>query len=296
MSETQTVPVKEPFVPKQMMAKTAALYKELTGDSSTDAAKHAITHLLSPFTADAISKNISFLDIPTPKIHIKRSLNLNLVHDNGCITGEVTKAIMEFHPPDGIIIQATDRNQYMIDSCRDFATAGNWPVEATVMPAQSLTFPDNHFTHSFSNFFVSHLDENHDPAAKQAAMAHGEPIERAHLETRGPGVPFPMAMPTHWYGKDALRNFYLVGGFKENNINITTCDVYIEAKNLRHLMSATWSFLGARADGWDPEDEENWDKAVDILVEDIEAGPYYSKLPSGNIALRMVANVGLATK
>ncbi|TGO25873.1 hypothetical protein BPAE_0071g00450 [Botrytis paeoniae] len=111
MSETQTVSVKEPFVPKQMMAKTAALYKELTGDSSIDAAKHAIARLLPPFTADAI------------------------IHDNGCGTGEVTKAIMESHPPEGILVQATDRNQYMIDSCLEFATAGNWPVEATVMPA-----------------------------------------------------------------------------------------------------------------------------------------------------------------
>ncbi|TGO72997.1 hypothetical protein BELL_0400g00040 [Botrytis elliptica] len=111
-------------------------------------------------------------------------------------------------------------------------------------------------------------------------MAHGEPIKRAHLETRGSDVPFPMAMPTHW----------------EEDIEITTCVVYIEAKDLRHLMSATWSFLGARADGWDPEDEENWDKAVDILVGDIEAGPYYFKLPLGNIGLRMVATVGLATK
>ncbi|KAF5877901.1 uncharacterized protein Bfra_000064 [Botrytis fragariae] len=33
MSETQTVSVKKPFVPKQMMAKTATLYKELTSDS-----------------------------------------------------------------------------------------------------------------------------------------------------------------------------------------------------------------------------------------------------------------------
>ncbi|TEY85741.1 hypothetical protein BOTCAL_0013g00490 [Botryotinia calthae] len=180
------------------------------------------------------------------------------------------------------------------------------------MPTQSLTFPDNYFTHSFTNFFITHLDESHEPAAQQvyrtlkpggtaivstwATMAHGEPIERAHLETRGPDVGFLMAMPTHWYGKDALRNFYIVGGFKEENISITTCDVCIEAMDLRHLMSATWSFLGARSDGWDPEDEENWDKAVDILIKDIEAGPYYSKLPSGNIALRMVANVGLATK
>ncbi|TEY85742.1 hypothetical protein BOTCAL_0013g00500 [Botryotinia calthae] len=101
MSETQTGLVEEPFIPKQMMAKTAAIYKELTGDSSIDAAKHTITRLLPPFTADAI------------------------IHDNGCGTGEVTKAIMESNSPEGITIKATDRNQYMIDGCREFANAGN---------------------------------------------------------------------------------------------------------------------------------------------------------------------------
>ncbi|KAF7893368.1 uncharacterized protein EAF02_000906 [Botrytis sinoallii] len=107
MSETQTALLKEPFIPKKMMTNTAAFYKELTGDSSIDAAKHAITHLLPRITADAI------------------------IHDNGCGTGEVTKAI--WNPiPESILIQATDRNQYMIDGCREFATAGNWPVEATV--------------------------------------------------------------------------------------------------------------------------------------------------------------------
>ncbi|KAF7909165.1 hypothetical protein BELL_0400g00030 [Botrytis elliptica] len=89
-----------------MMTKTAALYKELTGDSSIHAAAHAITHLLPRITADAI------------------------IHNNGCVTGEVTKAIMESNPPERI--EATDRNQYMIYGCREFAIAGNWPVEATV--------------------------------------------------------------------------------------------------------------------------------------------------------------------
>jgi SAM-dependent methyltransferase len=219
---------------------------------------------------------------------------------------------MESNPPQGIQIKATDRNQYMIDGCQEFAAAGDWPVQATVMTSQDLTFPNDYFTYSFSNFFITHLEENHDPAAKNvyrtikpggtaivstwAAMAHGEPIKRAHLETRGPDVAFPMAMPEHWYHQDALKNFFTVGGFKEDNIKIKTCDVYIEAKDLRRLMSATWSFLGARTDGWYPEDEENWDKAVDILVNDIKAGPFYSKLPSGNISLRMVANIGLGTK
>lgn len=74
MSETQTDPVKEPFAPKQMMAKTAALYKELTGDSSIDTAKHTITYLLPPFTADAIGKNLEFLDTTTYETHIRKSL------------------------------------------------------------------------------------------------------------------------------------------------------------------------------------------------------------------------------
>ncbi|KAF7906839.1 hypothetical protein EAF00_001117 [Botryotinia globosa] len=220
MSETKTAPVKEPIVPTQMMSKTAALYQELTGDFSIDAVKHTISHFLPPFTADAIT---------------------------------------------GITIKASDRNRYMIDRCREFATAENWPVEASVMHAQSLTFPDHYFTYSFSKNFISHLDDTHDPAAKQvyrtlksegiaivstwAAMAHREPIKRAHLETRGPDVSFPIALPTHWYGKDALRNFYIVGGFKGEDIKITTCNIYIEAKDSRHLISPTWSFLGVRADG-----------------------------------------------
>ncbi|KAF7920229.1 uncharacterized protein EAE97_011570 [Botrytis byssoidea] len=86
MSEAHTMPVKDPFVPKQMMSKTAALYQELTGDSSIDTAAHTITHLLPPFTADAI------------------------IHDNGWGTGEDTKAIIESHLPDGITIKASDRN------------------------------------------------------------------------------------------------------------------------------------------------------------------------------------------
>ncbi|TGO34633.1 hypothetical protein BHYA_0189g00040 [Botrytis hyacinthi] len=189
MSETQTMPVKDPF--------------------------HTITHLLPPFTADAI------------------------IHDNGRGTDEVTKAIMESNPPEGIIIKATDRNQYMIDSCREFVIAGNWPVEAVVLPAQSLTFLDNQFTRLFSNFLISNLHDDHDPAAKQvyrtlkpgstaivstwAAIARGEPIKRAHLKTRGPDVPFPMAMPIHWYGKDALKNFFYCrgiqgGGYQDHDL------------------------------------------------------------------------------
>lgn len=61
-------------------------------------------------------------------------------------------------------------------------------------------------------------------------------------------------------------------------------------------MTATWSFLGSREDGWHKSDEENWDKAVDVLVKEIEAGPYETKTQSGDVKLRMVANVAIAKK
>ncbi|TGO90272.1 hypothetical protein BPOR_0071g00040 [Botrytis porri] len=91
-----------------MMAKTAALSKELTGNSSIDAAKYTITHLLPPFPADAIIQS-------------------SPVHDNGYSTGKATRAIMESHshPEESIQIQATDRNQCMIDSYLELSTAGN---------------------------------------------------------------------------------------------------------------------------------------------------------------------------
>ena len=49
----------------------------------------------------------------------------------------------------------------MIDACDEKAKKHGWPVEASVMRAQELTFPDNFFTTSFSNFFVAHLDDDH---------------------------------------------------------------------------------------------------------------------------------------
>lgn len=89
-----------------------------------------------------------------------------MIHDNGRGTGEVTSQIIKTSPPPGIIIKATDKNKYMIEGCRERATIGGWPLEAIVMPAQAISFPDEYFTHSFTNFIITHLKENHDPAAK----------------------------------------------------------------------------------------------------------------------------------
>lgn len=278
------------FYPPRYCGADSNVYKHIMGNSSLDVAKHIMRELLPPFTADAI------------------------IHDNGCGTGEVTSQIMETNPPPpkGIVIKATEKDEYKIGGCRERVRFSGWPVEVMAMPAQSISFPDEYFTHSFANFVVPHLEENHDPAAKHiyrtlkkggvaivttwAEKGHFEAIKNAHLLTRGPDVNLPLDVPDRWYKQSALKEFLLVGGFKEENIKFSTCSVYCMTRDLPYLMAATWSYLGKREDGWYESDGENWDKVVDMLVKEVEAGPYYCKGSGETVGLIRVANIALATK
>jgi ubiquinone/menaquinone biosynthesis C-methylase UbiE len=124
----------EPFTPKLAYAKTASLFEEIIGNSSEQICHHIFT-LLPPFPPNSI------------------------IHDNGSGTGQVTAEIMSTNPPPSIKIIATDANEYQVLGCRAKVEENGWPAETKVMRAQALTFPDEYFTHSFTNFVVANLDE-----------------------------------------------------------------------------------------------------------------------------------------
>jgi hypothetical protein len=90
MADTQA---QAPFVPQQCCPKTAELYAEIVGGSSSYVASSIVQNLFPPFTAESV------------------------VHDNGYGTGEALSQVMGSNPPSGIKIFRTDRNQYMIDAC-----------------------------------------------------------------------------------------------------------------------------------------------------------------------------------
>jgi len=282
-----STPLGSEFYPKQLYPKTAALYNEITGTATEDSAKWIIDNAIPPFTSDSV------------------------VHDNACGTGEVIGQVMASNPPSTILIKSTDINQYMVEGCKKRAEADDWPAKATVTAAEARTFPNNYFTHSFT-IFITHLPDDGVTTIEHiyrtlkpggtavvgtwATMPHGEPLKRAHTLMRGADVPFPSGTPDKWYEASTLKDVMQKGGFPSDNVKMTKCDVFVAAKDIRHWVTILWSFLGSREDGWYQSDEDNWDKVIDMVVEDIKSGPYYSTSESGEVLLRFEANVAVATK
>ena len=188
--------------------------------------------------------------------------------------------------------------------------AHDYPVETAVMRAQDLTFPDNYFTHSFTNFVIAGLDDV-DVASKHlyrtlkpggiatvctwAEMVHTEPLSTAHSASRG----LDAKLALDWGGamvlQSWLKDFLIVGGFDGKKVEITTCNVFLKVKDIRHWATITWSFLGERKDGWHQEDEDKWDQVIDIIVGEIKKSPNCKELEDGN-ELKFTANIARAVK
>ncbi|THV47035.1 hypothetical protein BGAL_0340g00050 [Botrytis galanthina] len=145
------------------------------------------------------------------------------------------------------------------DSCLECATAANWPVEAIVMPAQSLKFPDHYLTQSFNNFFISHHDDNHDPAAKQvyrtlkpggtaivstwAAMAHGELIKESILKHED--LMFPPLWLCQYIGVEKMRRrTFILSGDSRRRISKSRPVMFISKRRIYDisclLLGAFW--------------------------------------------------------
>lgn len=279
---------KTPFTPKQCYPKNADLYAEIVGDSTANVAEHFLT-LLPPFASDSV------------------------IHDNGCGGGEVTAKIMATNPPPGIQIHATDFDPTMIANCDKMVASHGWPVKTSLMPAQELSFSDNVFTHSFLNFLIFHTPNDGVDCAKEiyrtlqpggvsvittfSEIPHQEIIKATHRELRGPDVALPHGMPDRWYQASHLKHILQEGGFQEDNIQLLTTDFYTTVRDLKHWVTILWSYIGAPVTGWTPADEENWDRAISMIVNQLDQSSTYEKHVDGKGGrLKMVAHIAVATK
>lgn len=179
------------------------------------------------------------------------------------------------------------------------------------MRAQELTYPDNYFDFSFTNFVVAELDDSKvvaqhlyrtlKPGGKAivctfAFRPHDEAIKAAHLATRGPKAKLGLAYDPEWLKQEKLNDFLVAGGFEEGKVQISTCEVFEKAKDLKWLMTALWGYIGQRNDGWTDEDEKKWDQAIDILVKTMANSPGVTIKDDGGALLRFVVNISISTK
>ncbi|KAI1426425.1 S-adenosyl-L-methionine-dependent methyltransferase [Xylaria sp. FL1777] len=278
------------FVPKQAIAPTPELYDDLVADGMENLAKASLSVL--------------------PQI-----ANGAVINDDGCGTGAASAAVAAVIAGKSlsVSIKATDTNEDALKIYRQRAIEGHWPAEAINMDANALTFPDETFTLSLGNALLFALPNDGIDAVKEVYrtlkpggkavfnswkyVPNLGPIQAAAKATRPEGTPLPRAGLDKWSQPDFLQSVIEKGGFEKDKIVIESRAVSVTTVEIDRYASMLWSFIGGTSTvGWLRSDEENWDRAVEVVKQEVRKTEGYQELPDGRTLLKFVANIAVATK
>lgn len=207
----------------------------------------------------------------------------SVIHDNACGSGTVSRAILSSpNAPKDIKIHATDIDPPFLSALTYDAKTNSWPIDVTNQKSEALDFKDNTFTHSITNiaiFFTSSAGVDGAGEIYRTLRPGGTavvncwalvtwliPIKTVHESIR-PGKPFPTPVVA-WHDGQHIQTVMKEAGFAEDKIRIEKSDAWavVKRSGLRQWAEKSWAYLGGIA-GWFEGDEENWDRAVDRLVE-----------------------------
>ncbi|RGP74724.1 s-adenosyl-l-methionine-dependent methyltransferase [Fusarium sporotrichioides] len=278
-----------PYAPKQALKPTAELYGELAGDGMEQLA----------------SASISFIDFA--------SSSEAIVHDIGCGLGAATAAIVAASSANNTKITGSDIDDKVLGIYREQIAKNNWPAEAVKADAIALPFANGTFTHIIGNALLFVLPNNGIDAMKEmyrtlkpngiaivnswAYLPTLPAIVAACEKTRPAGTPLPRQGLEKWESEDFLRNIVLQGGFTVDKVKMEKKDVFVTIGELKHFATMLWSFIGGTsAAGWLESDEENWDVAVDTVVEALKKSEGFEELGEGKNKIMFKANVVVAKK
>ncbi|PVI02677.1 S-adenosyl-L-methionine-dependent methyltransferase [Periconia macrospinosa] len=273
-----------PFFPKQAFNFDGALLEELQGDVSEAVAREAIK--LVTIAPGA------------------------LIHDNGCGYGAVTAEIIATSPPSDIKIFATDKNEGYLGALRSKIAANpSWPsVTAEVVDANKLTYPDDYFDLSFTDFVLLGLDDEVGAArhilrtVKPGGIAvvgfwkektWQDDLRKIHHVVRGNDTPLPPYLSIIDYTPEGFRDVLEKAGWK--NVEYVDRDVWVKIKDIRRWATIAWTFLSTPVGGWKQEDEDKWDEIIDLLVQELIKGDTYVE-ERGIHKLRMTATIAVVRK
>ena len=277
-----------PYVPKQALEPTPALYGELVGDGMEQLA----------------AASILCIDLPTSEV---------IFHDVGCGLGAATAAIAAASNDSKIKIIGSDIDDNVLDLYRQEITKNAWPAEAVKADATALEFPDEKFTHAIGNALLFVLpNDGIDAITKiHRTLKPGgiaifnswaytptlPSIIAACEKTRPAGTPLPRQGLEKWEDADFLRDVITQGGFSPENIRFEKRDVFMTVGELKHFATMLWSFIGGTSSaGWLESDEENWDSAVDAVAEALQKSEGFKNLDDGKNVVMFKANIAIATK
>ncbi|KAK8877037.1 S-adenosyl-L-methionine-dependent methyltransferase [Apiospora arundinis] len=279
------------FVPKQAVAPTPQLYDELVSDSMENLAKASLS------LAEAIP-------------------NGAVINDNGCGTGAGTAAILDAVAGKSgisITVKGNDINDDALAVYRKRAAEHKWPAEGVHADSNELRFGDCTFDLAIGNALLFLLPDDGIGAVKEVHrtlkpgglaffnswkyVPNMPVLEAAAKATRPEGTPLPRAGLEKWASAGFLQSVVEKGGFQSDRISMHEVPVSVTTSEPNRYANMLWSFIGGTTPvGWLKSDEENWDKAIDIIKEELKKTKDYKEIEGNRLQLQFVANIAVAKK
>ncbi|KAL4732126.1 hypothetical protein ACLX1H_001134 [Fusarium chlamydosporum] len=261
-----------PFVPKQALEPTAALYGQLVGDGMEQLATASISCIDLSGSSEAV------------------------VHDIGCGLGAATAAVTAACNGKSISITGSDIDDNVLDLYRQEVSKNSWPADIVKADATSLSFADETFTHTIEIYRT--LKPNGVVIVNSWAYVPTLPAIIAACErTRPAGTPLPRQHLEKWQDEEFLRSIVIQGGFSPNKITLERKNILVTIGELKHFATMLWSFIGGTSSvGWLDSDEESWDVAVDTVAEALTQTEGFEKLEDGKYKIMFKAHIAIANK
>lgn len=270
-----------PFVPKQLVPYGPDVLSELCNKATANIAA-------------------AFLPEVTKQHQESPKFSSWVVHDNACGYGEVTRTLLELPPPKSvkeIVLVGTDNNEAMIERFMKLKShpglENSYSLSGEVQGAEAQKFPDQHFTHSFTNFLINsgpHPDQNGAIVREiyrtlrpggiavltnWAKVSFSAAVMATHERTRGKDAPpLIMGMAEELQKPEFTISLMESAGFDRSKMTILSkttpaCALWSDKAARTRYVGLMWSILGATTSGWTQQDEERWDEALQILAEEM---------------------------
>ncbi|KAL3441532.1 S-adenosyl-L-methionine-dependent methyltransferase [Aspergillus insuetus] len=287
MASTTTTPTPAPGTAAAAFDKASEVYERMTGGCTREIAKFILT-----------------LD---PKIK-----SLSVILDNACGTGIITEEILgQFSDGASPKVFAADFAPSMVANFEATAKSKGWIIDddgddsltVSVMDAENLTYPDNTFTHSYTNLGFPFFPNGEKAAghvyrtlrsggtafiSTWKTLGYLRPLHAAQHAVRPTSTLWEPTMPKDWYTQKKLVQVLVSAGFGAEKIQVLTTSVGYRGNDLDDLLDILrTAFLGQVTNGWSEEEKKQWINELSNALTEQE---------KESASLEMIAWVAVAQK
>lgn len=219
----------------------------------------------------------------------------SIVLDNACGTGIITKDILTDFPASAgprPKIYAVDISSSMISNLDGSAKAKGLVngtdglMGSSAMDAQELTFPDDMFTHSYTNFGIFFVPDpekaaghiyrtlkpgGHAFVTSWSKLGYLPVLQGAQKAVRPDDTPWTVPFAEEWFHEEKLRQVLESGGFEGLKIKIQKKTAFYRGEDLDDLIELLkTSFSEHVTKGWSEEEREKWNQKLREKLTDKE--------------------------